>query len=434
MALDTKIDGNPESCRSAGNWLKNKVADGVHDAGNQLYQTRNSSNERWIGVAGDAFRQRMSECGRDTDELRDDARSAGAAIESLADDMETAQRRMQQARESAIQAGLEVTDSQIMHPGQGPGAPEPLPTDGSATDEQRNAHADAVRAQNAHAAKVAAYNRLASEVNDARGVWERGKSTFDSVVNDLWDKRYLNAFNWVATFSGSLEARRLFWQKGVDVWRGEAGKALRHLDETTQAARASGIGNKLNFYKMIDAQNAQYYDALKHADDAASKVPSGTLASINQAARSGTRTALSRISPALVSGGSKVLSKVPVVGLGVTAASVGMDINNGKEPGKAVVSGAAGFGAGMAAAGVVAAAGGPVGWGVGAGIAVGVGIGYGADYAWDNWVPDDTKDAINDGLSSAGNAIKDGAGAVGDAVSDGADAVTDAAKKVIPGW
>ncbi|MQA11084.1 MAG: hypothetical protein GEU98_21510 [Pseudonocardiaceae bacterium] len=434
MALNTKIDGNPESCRSAGNWLKSTLANGVHDAGSQLYQVRNGSNGRWTGAAGEAFRQRMSECGKDTDELRDDARSAGGAFESLADDMETAQRRMQRARESAVAAELDVTDSQILHPGQGPGAPEALPTDGSATDEQRSAHADAVQAQNAHAAKVAAYNRLAGEVDGARGVWERGKSAFDSVANGLWDKRYLNAFSWTATFAGALEGRRLFWQKGADAWRAEAGKALRHLDETTQAARAGGIGNKLNFYKTIDAQHAQYYDALKHADDAAGKVPSGVLARINNSARSGTRSALSRISPALVSGGSKVLSKVPVVGLGVTAASVGMDINNGKEPGKAVVSGAAGFGAGMAAAGMVAAAGGPVGWGVGAGIAAGIGIGYAADYAWDNWMPDGAKDAINDGLSSAGNAIKDGAGAVGDAVGDAASGAADVAKKVIPGW
>jgi hypothetical protein len=48
---------------------------------------------------------------------------------------------------------------------------------------------------------------------------------------------------------------------------------------------------------------------------------------------------------------------------------------------------------------------------------VGVGASLAAEYAWDHWVPDDTKEAIDEGLRDFGNGVKDVASDVGDAVT-----------------
>lgn len=69
-------------------------------------------------------------------------------------------------------------------------------------------------------------------------------------------------------------------------------------------------------------------------------------------------------------GAGKVASKLPWVGLGITAFGVGIDINNGEDPTQATVGGGAGF---VSGALVGAAVGGPVG------VVVGGGVGFVVD-------------------------------------------------------
>lgn len=100
----------------------------------------------------------------------------------------------------------------------------------------------------------------------------------------------------------------------------------------------------------------------------------------------------------LLRNSARVLGKVPVVGLGITALGVGYDISQGKDPTKAIASGASGFVAGALATAGVAAAGGPVGWGVAAGALVGAGVGF---------VVDQWGDEIASGLGDAADAVGD---------------------------
>ncbi|MGH3623058.1 MAG: hypothetical protein ACRDQ5_14890 [Sciscionella sp.] len=90
--------------------------------------------------------------------------------------------------------------------------------------------------------------------------------------------------------------------------------------------------------------------------------------------------------------------KIPIVGLGVTAAGIGYDISTGKPPGKAIVSGLAG-------AGAAALVGGPVGLGAVAAVGFGIAAGAGADYVWNHWVPDGAKEKINEGVRAVGDGI-----------------------------
>ncbi|HEX3778744.1 MAG TPA: hypothetical protein VHX38_03700 [Pseudonocardiaceae bacterium] len=124
---------------------------------------------------------------------------------------------------------------------------------------------------------------------------------------------------------------------------------------------------------------------------------------------------------------AKIGSKIPVLGLAISAVGVGWDIAHGKPAGQAIFSGAAGTAAAFGAdalttaaigasgfeaatgAGALLVAAGPVG----VGIIAGVGVGLAADYAWNHWVPTNVKNDINNGLTDVGHGIAHAADAVG---------------------
>jgi hypothetical protein len=121
------------------------------------------------------------------------------------------------------------------------------------------------------------------------------------------------------------------------------------------------------------------------------------------------------------SAGRRIGSKIPIVGIGITAAGIGYDIHQGKPAGKAIISGVGGA---LAAAGTGAVVGtmigGPVGTvvGAGAGLVVGLVVSGGLDWGYDQ-LPDGVKNGIEDGFKEVGSAIGD----AGEAVGDGAKKV-----------
>ena len=114
--------------------------------------------------------------------------------------------------------------------------------------------------------------------------------------------------------------------------------------------------------------------------------------------------------------GSLIESKIPVVGLVVTAADIGYDIHTGKPVGKAVISGVGGA---LAAAGTGALVGtmiaGPVGTVVGAGVGIvaGLVVSGGLDWGYEE-LPDGAKQAIEGGFDAVGHGIGDAGSAIGD--------------------
>ncbi|SFQ35413.1 hypothetical protein SAMN05421810_106252 [Amycolatopsis arida] len=109
--------------------------------------------------------------------------------------------------------------------------------------------------------------------------------------------------------------------------------------------------------------------------------------------------------------------KLPVIGTGIAITSAGYDIANGKPPGKAVVSTAAGIGAGVAAGAAVGSVVPVAGTAVGAVVGAGVGlVASGAvDAAWDR-LPKGVTDPIDKGLTAAGKAVGGGAKKVWDSI------------------
>ncbi|WP_199433561.1 hypothetical protein [Qaidamihabitans albus] len=371
MPIDTEIKGSPASIRQAADWFRSTLGSGIHDCVSQIYAARGNSEAEWSGPAGAAFRAKMTSGGHKGNTLGESAEEAGRSFDTYADDLHTAQEHMRRAREIAAEGGLEVTATQIMDPPPAPPAPSNLPGDGSATPEQVAAHNDAVTAQETHAAQVNAYNEARTEADLGRRLWESAKTTATSVWGGLTTKAAFSATDLVNSTIGAAAGVHAKIIRGQAQW-------LRELAEQQMNHFRAHVSDPVAARTAASAAD----DALNAADDAA-RAGSGVARSIGRA--------------------------LPVVGLGITAASIGYDVENGKPPGKAVMSGLAGFGASVA---VGAAVGGPVGAVVGVGVGI---VASGAADAVYDALPDGVQDGIEAGVGAVGDALGDAAGAVGDA-------------------
>ncbi|PRW65230.1 WXG100 family type VII secretion target [Actinopolyspora mortivallis] len=376
MAIDTRIEGNPESIRAVARWLRSDLAGAVHDCASQTHRVRARSERAWTGTAGSAFRDTLARATPEADELSRDIEGVGRSFERYADDLYTAQQGMRRARDIALRAGLRMTDTTIFDPGAAPAAPGEPPAD--ATPRMMRAHEAAVSAHQAHAQKAAAYAEAKQEADRSRSLLEHAKDYVRRYWSDLWGKRYVHATDFTNGVVGGLVARH------TSIMRAEASR----LDAEARTAesrylKAPGGSPEARF------QTQQQMAKASHAADL--RVRAGRFA-------------------------QRVGGKLPVIGLGITAVGVGYDIHTGKPPGKAVFSGVAGAGA----AALVAST--PVGWGALAAVGVGIGVGVAADFVYDA-LPQNVRDKIDEGARAVGDAVSDAAGAVGDAVSGAWNAV-----------
>ena len=386
MPINTKIEGNPESIRAAARWLRGDLSSGVYDCVTQIYQTRDNAEWTWQGQAASGFRDKMSSGGKKADELAADADRAGQSIEVFADDLQTAQAGMARAREIASAAGLQISGDEIAEPGPAPTAPQALPTDGSASPDAVRAHNDAVASQHAHALKVEAYNQAAEEANRSRGIVDGAKSINKNIWDDIRSKAPLHAADFVSgAVVGGLAATH------VSILKQQANRLMDESRLATQRYLTSPGGSAEARF-----QNNQAYKKFLEADEAARRA--GSI-------------------------GRRIGSKLPIIGLGITAAGIGYDISQGKPAGKAVISGAGGALAAVGAGAAIGTAiGGPAGTVVGSvgGLAVGVVTSGVIDWGYDQ-LPQGVKDGIENGTKAVGNAIGD----TGKAIGSGAKKVWD---------
>lgn len=293
---------------------------------------------------------------------------------------------MTRAREIASAAGLQINGDEIAEPGPAPTAPQALPTDGSASPDAVRAYNDAVASQNSHVLKVEAYNQAAEEANRSRGIVDGAKEISKNIWDDIRGKTPLHAVDFAnGAVVGGLAA------KHVSILKQQANRLMDESRLATQRYLTSPGGSAEARF-----QNNQAYKKFLEADDVARRA--GSI-------------------------GRRVSSKLPIFGLGVTAAGIGYDVSQGKPPGKAIISGVGGA---LAAAGTGAAIGtaigGPVGTvaGAGVGLAVGVGTSGVIDWGYDQ-LPQGVKDGIENGTKTVGNAIGD----TGKAIGSGAKKVWD---------
>ncbi|RZU51601.1 hypothetical protein EV385_3432 [Krasilnikovia cinnamomea] len=383
MPIDTRIDGDPASIRATATWLRGRLAASLDQSVDDLFAARDQGDGAWRGDAGPAFTARMDSAGRKSDALRGDVERVAQGFNRYADDLATAQAGMERARGIARDAGLQLAGDVIMDPGPAP-ALTALPTDRAPTPEMVQAHNSSVTAYNAHQDKVAAYAQAQDEAKRSSAAWDAAKGIYKNMADDVRTKPLLVAADVVnGAVVGGLA------QKHVSILRKQADAFMEESKTATQRYLNARGGSPEALRYNQDAYQ-RYLDADKYTRRA------------DSVAR-------------------RVGSKIPIVGLGITAAGIGYDVHQGKPVGKAVISGVGGA---LAAAGTGAligtAFGGPVGTVAGAVIGAGVGIvtSGALDYAYDE-LPEGTKAAIEDGFAAigdAGAAIGDGAKKVWDSI------------------
>ncbi|WP_034270355.1 hypothetical protein [Haloechinothrix halophila] len=384
-----------------------------------MINVRGESETAWDGNSGVAFREAMSTTGTGIDDFASQLGDAKTVVSVFADDMATVKSRMEQARQVAVAGGLDVTDTEIAEPGEAPPSPQPLPTDGSATAEQRAAHTSAQAAVDAHNAKVKAYNEASQIVSDARG---KQNAALHHLTKFSTDQLKKTPFT-IADVSSGLAAQAV---KRTSKFRTLAASYGRHADRALNLAMNKSVTDPA-FAKAarLNAQFASKQSAL--LDDAVKTAPAAMLDKLPQWARS---SLTAEVKDVAFKGGSTaarvgrtVLGRVPIAGGLITAAGVGLDIKNGKDPTKAIVSGASSLAAGAA---VGAAIGGPVG------VVVGAGAGAVVGYVVDEWGDEiagfaaDSAEVVGGAIANGAEAVADGAQAAGEAVVDGAEAAGDA--------
>jgi hypothetical protein len=386
MPIDTEIGGKPADIRACAQWLRGQLATGVDQCVTDLHHSRDEAAWEWRGDAGLAFHSRMDGASRKADSLRGDIEQAANSFDVYADDLHTAQTGMERARKIATDTGLQLAGYTILDPGPSP-VVQALPSGRSATPEAVAAYSDGLAALNVHNRKVDAYNLAAEEADRSRGIMEAARAIGKNMWDDLRGKAALQAADLVngAVIGGLAATQASILHKQARALMDESKLAAeRYMKAPGGSAEARAL-------------NADAYKKFLEADKYARRAQSV---------------------------GQRVGSKIPVIGIGITAAGIGYDIHQGKPAGKAVISGVGGA---LAAAGTGAVVGtmigGPVGTvvGAGAGLVVGLVVSGSLDWGYDQ-LPQGVKDSIENGIEEVGNVVGD----AGEAVGDGAKKVWNA--------
>jgi uncharacterized protein YukE len=376
VSIDTKIEGNPSSIRASATWLNNSLATAVDQSVSDLFSVRDQAESGWQGDAGPAFHSKMDAGGRKANNLHGGILTAGGAFNSYADDLTTAQNGMERARDIARQGGLRLQGDTILDPGAGPTAP--VTPAGTATPEQVAAYNTQVAAYNDHQAKLTAYAQAETQAKWARDTENFAKDTLSNALGDLKSKPFFSAADFAT--DGVIGA---LYKKHTSILKAQS-KALAGESETAIARYLKTPGGTAESKALNLASWSKYLEA------------------------DGWQRNAVRIS-------NKVEARLPLVGFAITAADVAYDIHNGKPAGKAIISGAGGFGASLAMGALVGGAvGGPPGLvlGAAAGVVAGLVTSGALDAAYDHLSPG-VQHAIEGGFDAIGHGVGDAGGAVG---------------------
>ena len=381
MSVNVRFEGSPESIRASGEWMRTKLTSGVHDCVSQIHKGRTSAEAGWTGAASEGFRGTMRSGAPKGDDLATEAETMGRSVEQYADQLHTAQKGAERAKQIARDGGLTVTDTQILSPGPAPSQPASLPAD--ATPQAREAHGNAMAAAQAHEKKAAAYAAAKQEADRANSIYEQAK------------KRALNA------------------------WQTAQQKAIVHAGEFVQG---SG-GGLIQFHqKILRAEADRLFQESRDAHARYLKSPGGSTEAQFHAQQQQSKVMQAEEAKARAVHAERGAAGIAVraAGRGLAVGGVAWDISHGKPPGKAIFSGALAYGGGVAAtAGVTMLVSNPVGWaavGIGAaGVGGGILVGMAGDALWDA-MPDGVTNKINEGVEAAGSAIGDAAKSTWDAL------------------
>ncbi len=345
--LDTEVLDKPETCRRTVEWL-GTLASGITELADVVNQQRSSSEGFWRGTAADAARGELGKHAKDADELESGINKVKTALEVFADEIDTVNRRMADARSTARDAGLVINGRQILPPKPGPSDPagQPSGPSGAAEKQQKAFEAAGETVADARNKQEEAHRKLEGQLKNPY-------ETFNTVKTHVM-RAVTGGLTAIKTSSESASA---FFDQAEDL-RGQA----KNMDKLAKTADHSSDAAKAKVAAMQTRAQATVADVRGEK--------AGRLS--NKVGRGATNFAAADAS-GFVKGGSKVatgarsvLRGFPYAGTVATVGSEVADYATGTD-----TAGEAAMDAGASLGG--AAVGGAVGTAVGSAICPGLG-------------------------------------------------------------
>ncbi|WP_315638105.1 MULTISPECIES: hypothetical protein [Microbacterium] len=394
MTIDTTTYGDADQVQAAADWLDPDLKDAADVSSNVTTFIPTGVRGHWFGESADDYVTILSRTTDAAKEIKDLARDAAEKLRSYAGQLRRMKEDFATHRDNARAAGLPVNGMII-------GRPVSLipvcPTsrDDPYWDEWQE-----------HLDRIELYNEIAADVGSWWGELEVWISeNLDGFLGTMPSQSTAGQIlAGLGKAGGELPKAYLEGQKLA--WEGTAADLVNHAGELREGAS--------DFVRELRSGNP----AVKAAAEAAN--PSGMRWAADEAED-------------LARGFSRASRALPLVGWGIDAWSFGSAMSSGDDPsatGIQILAGAgaaAGVGA-LATAGVITA---PV-WGT-ALLATGAAfaVGAGAVWAYESWVPQDVREAIDAGLADGWDATADFAE---DAWENTSDFVGDVGHNIGKAW
>lgn len=182
--LNTTVNGSTGTCAEGADWFES-LSQSASDAADHVASAYNASGN-WHGPASQAYINSMGGVGPTCDDLSFTARAYRRALLEFSSALGRVLDRMDDARMTAFDAGLEVDGPFILPPK--PLGPAPKPPSGTMSFGEAKQAVEAFRAeQNAYAADVAEYNRKVREFNRCSELLQEARNKEDEAHANLRD-------------------------------------------------------------------------------------------------------------------------------------------------------------------------------------------------------------------------------------------------------
>lgn len=392
--IETKVEGSVVAVDQAAQFLMSTLKSAADSAGDHTVAARRALDSAWSGDAAEAYRGVVNKLVRAAAEEADLATDAGRIFDEYAGRLERFQNRMAGRRSQATDGGLTVSGTLIEAPADAV-PPADLPT--GATQAEAKAWDNENLAFVTQKAKADLYNKIADEVTED---WGRFRDWIDHDLKEEAEKLGQTTLAELVADAMKLSPAAAIGL-AVDVNARSLESYAKSSEESAAALRKRAADARRMARSGNPAKRAAARDVDEGGDRAAARA-------LDEGAE----------------GTGRLARKIPVIGYAISAGLDSYDIAHGESPGKVVASegfGLAGAALGGAAVVAVVGVGAPVLAVAAGGAIVGMGASLGAEYAWDHWVPDGAKEAIDDGLKDFGTSVKDAASDVGHDVTHAAE-------------
>lgn len=344
--LDTEVLDKPDTCRRTADWL-GKLAGGITDVADTVSRQRSASESFWRGTAGEAARGELGRHGRNADELEGGIKKVKSALEVFADEIDTVNRRMADARGTARGAGLVINGTKILPPKPSPTGPAGQPNGPSGAEkEQQKAFEEAGETvEDARTKQEEAHRTLEGQLKDPN-------ETFNTVKTHVM-RAVTGGLTAVKTSSDSA-ATLLQKARTLDGQAKEMSRLAKAAEHSSDAAKATVAAMQSRAKGKVANVHGERTGRL------AKKLGRGSdliAADASRYVKGGSK---------LADGASSVLRGVPYVGTVATVISEGTDYATGTDS-----AGEAAMDAGASLSG--AAVGGAAGAALGSAICPGIG-------------------------------------------------------------